>query len=193
MRRWLETKAWQRAQQESVRLVLALVVAGLAEVVAFAAPGGLFWLVVGMAVAALAIGLAGFSVFHKGAAALLRGQLNISALMTVAVSGAFIIGQWPEAAMVMALYSLAELIEARAVTRARNAIKDLLDLSPPQAEVLQPDGSWASVPAAAIDVGAVIRVRPGERPALDGRVVRGHGAVDQSPVTGESIPAEKTA
>lgn len=181
----------QRVQQESVRL--ALVVAGLAEVVAFAAPGGLFWQGVGMAVAALAIGLAGFSVFRKGAAALLRGQLNISALMTVAVSGAFIIGQWPEAAMVMALYSLAELIEARAVTRARNAIKDLLDLSPPQAEVLQPDGSWASVPAAAIDVGAVIRVRPGERLALDGRVVRGHGAVDQSPVTGESIPAEKTA
>ena len=68
--------------------------------------------------AAAAIALAGFSTFRKGLSALRHGRLNINALMTVAVAGAFVIGQWPEAAMVMALYAIAELIEARAVDRA---------------------------------------------------------------------------
>jgi Cd2+/Zn2+-exporting ATPase len=122
---------------------------------------------------------------------LLRGRLNISALMAVAVSGAFVIGQWPEAAMVMALYSLAELIEARAAERARQAITGLLALSPPQVEVLQADGHWASVEARSVAVGAMARVRPGERFALDGCVTTGESTVDQSPVTGESLPVDK--
>ena len=181
----------RRLRVESARLVAALVVAGLAEGMAFFAPDLLMWKLAGMAVAGVAIGLAGFAVFRKGLSALLRGQLNINALMTVAVAGAFAIGQWPEAAMVMALYALAELIEARAVDRARNAIKGLLDLSPQQAEVLQPDGTWAATPAAAVGIGAIVRVRPGERLALDGRVRSGQSAVDQSPVTGESVPVDK--
>ncbi|GAO22078.1 heavy metal translocating P-type ATPase [Alicycliphilus sp. B1] len=115
----------------------------------------------------------------------------INALMSVAVAGAFAIGQWPEAAMVMALYSLAELIEARSVERARNAITGLLALSPSQVEVRQTDGTWASVEAKAVAAGATARVKPGERFALDGRVTAGQGAVDQSPVTGESIPVDK--
>ena len=73
------------------------------------------------ALAAAAIWLAGFSTYRKGFSALLQGRLNINALMTVAVTGAFLIGQWPEAAMVMALYAIAELIEGRAVDRARTA------------------------------------------------------------------------
>ena len=96
-----------------------------------------------MALAALAIGLAGFSTYAKGLAALRHARLNINALMTVAVTGAFLIGQWPEAAMVMALYAIAEWIEARAVDRARNAIQGLLSLTPETAEVQQADGAWA--------------------------------------------------
>ncbi len=88
-----------------------------------------------MALAGVAIALAGFSVYGKGLSALRQGRLNINALMTVAVTGAFLIGQWPEAAMVMALYAIAEAIEARAVDRARSAIKSLLALAPEQAEV----------------------------------------------------------
>jgi Cd2+/Zn2+-exporting ATPase len=144
-----------------------------------------------MAVAAIAIALSGLAVFQKGLTALLHGKLNINALMSVAVIGAFAIGQWPEAAMVMALYSLAELIEARSVERARNAIAGLLALSPQQVEVRQSDGGWASVEAKTVSVGATARVKPGERFALDGRVTAGQGAVDQSPVTGESIPIDK--
>jgi Cd2+/Zn2+-exporting ATPase len=178
-------------QSELVRLIAALMVAVAAEGIHFFAPDPLVWKLLGMGLAALAIALAGLSVFRKGLTALFRGQLNINALMSVAVIGAFVIGQWPEAAMVMALYSLAELIEARSVDRARNAIAGLLALSPPQTEVRQADGTWAVTEAASVGVGSLARVKPGERFALDGRVTAGQGAVDQSPVTGESMPVDK--
>lgn len=93
--------------------------------------------------------------------------------------------------MVMALYSLAELIEARSVDRARNAIAQLLALSPPQIETKQADGSWQSQDAKTVAVGTLARVKPGERFALDGEVTSGQSAVDQSSVTGESIPVDK--
>ena len=126
------------------RLGLALVLTVVAELLAFFVPDTMVFKLAGMALAATAIWLAGFSTYTKGLAALRQGRLNINALMTVAVTGAFLIGQWPEAAMVMALYAIAELIEARAVDRARNAIKSLLDLTPDTAEVRQPDGTWLS-------------------------------------------------
>jgi Cd2+/Zn2+-exporting ATPase len=109
------------------RLGLALGLTVVAELLAFFVPDTMVFKVAGMALAATAIWLAGFSTYTKGLAALRQGRLNINALMTVAVTGAFLIGQWPEAAMVMALYAIAELIEARSVDRARNAIKSLLD------------------------------------------------------------------
>ncbi|MBT9492033.1 MAG: heavy metal translocating P-type ATPase [Paucibacter sp.] len=178
-------------KHELLRLAAALGVALLAELLNYFAPDSNAWQLGGMALAGLAIVLAGGSVFRKGLTALAHGQLNINALMTVAVSGAFLIGQWPEAAMVMALYALAELIEARAVERARHAISGLLALSPQQAELRQPDGSWLLVAAQSVAVGATVRVRPGERLALDGRVTAGQGAIDQAAVTGESVPVDK--
>lgn len=173
------------------RYAWALLLAFGAESVSFLAPDKLIFTGLGMALAAAAIGLAGFSTYVKGLAALRKLRLNINALMTVAVTGAFLIGQWPEAAMVMALYAIAELIEARSVDRARNAIKGLLDRTPEMAEVRQADGSWAEVSAKAVAVGAIMRVKPGARVPLDGVIVSGATSVDQSPVTGESIPVDK--
>ena len=173
------------------RLAAALLLATGAEALSFAAPDVFLWKAVGMLVAALAIGLAGIDTYKKGIAALMRGKLNINALMSVAVTGAFLIGQWPEAAMVMALYALAELIEAKAVDRARNAIKGLLALTPEQALVRGADGTWVTTPAGAISVGATVRIKPGERVALDGIVTLGHGAINQAPITGESIAVDK--
>ncbi|TFZ04602.1 heavy metal translocating P-type ATPase [Ramlibacter rhizophilus] len=174
------------------RLGFALAFAVGAEAVSFLAPEALPWKIAGMALAAVAIWLSGLDVYKKGMAALFRGKLNINALMSVAVTGAFFIGEWPEAAMVMALYAIAELIEARAVDRARNSIKDLLDMAPEKALTLSADGSWAERPAAEIAVGAIVRARPGERVALDGVVIRGESAVNQAPITGESIPVDKS-
>jgi Cd2+/Zn2+-exporting ATPase len=174
------------------RLVAALVLAIAAESVSFMGLEGRGFMVFEMALALGAIGLAGLDTYKKGFAALVRGRLNINALMAVAVTGAFIIGQWPEAAMVMALYAIAELIEARAVDRARNAIQSLLALAPEQAEVKQADGSWRTVMAGEVALGAIARIRPGGRVPLDGIVTEGTSAIDQAPVTGESIPVDKT-
>ncbi len=173
------------------RYGLALAFALGAEFVAFFAPQDPLFSAVGMALAAVAIGLAGFSTYVKGWAALRNLRLNINALMTVAVTGAFVIGQWPEAAMVMALYAIAELIEARSVDRARNAIKGLLDMSPETAEIQQSDGSWTLTPVKTVAVGAVMRVKPGARVPLDAVIASGATSIDQSPVTGESIPVDK--
>jgi Cd2+/Zn2+-exporting ATPase len=175
------------------RLGGALLLALGAEVLGFFAPDTQVWKAAGLAVAAAAIWLAGFDVYKKGLAALRHGRLNINALMTVAVTGAFVIGQWPEAAMVMALYAIAEAIEARAVDRARNAIKGLLAMAPEEASVRQADGSWVTVPVALVALGATVRVRPGERVPMDGVVSAGSSSVNQAPVTGESIPVDKAA
>src|SRR5574340_1783865 len=94
-------------------------------------------------------------------------------------------------AMVMALYAVAERIEARAVGRARHGIAGLLARAPEQARVRQGDGRWQDVAVAAVAVGAIVRVRPGERVPLDGVVTEGSSAIDQAPVTGESIPVDK--
>ena len=173
------------------RMGAALGMAIAAEAVSFFAPDLLIWKLAGMVIAAIAIWLAGLDTYTKGLKALRQGRLNINALMTVAVTGAFVIGQWPEAAMVMALYAIAELIEARAVDRARNAIKGLMALAPDEAEVKQPDGRWKRQASKTIAIEAMVRIKPGERVPLDGLVTSGSSAVDQASVTGESIPVDK--
>lgn len=173
------------------RLALALAIAVAAEATEFFAPEGLSWKLVGMGLSLAAIWLAGLDVYKKGMAALLRGKLNINALMSVAVTGAFLIGQWPEAAMVMALYAIAELIEARAVDRARNAIKGLLALAPDEALMQTAEGQWKLTPVAQVPLEATVRIKPGERVPLDGVVIKGTSAINQAPVTGESIPVDK--
>ena len=173
------------------RLGFGLSLAVAAELLAFFAPETLLFKILGMALAAAAIGLAGLSTYKKGLAALRRGQFNINALMAVAVTGAFLIGQWPEAAMVMALYAIAELIEGRALDRARNAIKSLLDLAPDTAEVREADGDWKEIAATEVALETIVRVKPGARVPLDGVITAGTTAINQAPVTGESIPVDK--
>lgn len=178
-------------RRQMMRLGFALALALGAETLSFFAPEAWGWEAAKMGLAALAIWLAGFGTYRKGLAALRAGRLNINALMTVAITGAFLIGQWAEAAMVMALYAFAELIEARAVERARNAIKGLMSLAPESAEVRLPSAGWSRLVTSEIAVGTVFRVRPGERVPLDGVIAVGCGTVDQSSVTGESIPVDK--
>jgi Cd2+/Zn2+-exporting ATPase len=93
--------------------------------------------------------------------------------------------------MVMFLFTVAELIEAKSLDRARNAIGGLMQLTPETATVQQ-DGQWIEVEVKQIALGNVVRVKPGERIGLDGEVVAGHSTIDQAPITGESLPVEKT-
>ncbi|MGE8362327.1 heavy metal translocating P-type ATPase [Pseudomonas sp.] len=170
-------------------LALSGISAAGAEVLHFteAAPE---WVVA--AVALLAILLCGPTTYKKGWIALRNLNLNINALMSIAVTGAVLIGQWPEAAMVMFLFTLAEMIEARSLDRARNAIRGLMDLAPERATVRQADGEWLEADVKTVVIGAQVRVRPGERIGLDGEIQRGSSAVNQAPITGESLPVEKS-
>jgi Cd2+/Zn2+-exporting ATPase len=133
----------------------------------------------------------GLSTYKKGWIALRNLNLNMNALMSIAVTGALLIGQWPEGAMVMFLFALAEVIEAKSLDRARNAIRGLLALAPQKATVRQADDSWIEVDAASVALDASVRVRPGERIALDGVIVSGRSTVNQAPITGESLPVDK--
>lgn len=144
-------------------------------------------------VALAAIALCGISTYRKGWIALKNGELNINALMTIAVTGAVLIRQWPEAAMVMFLFTIAELIEAKSLDRARNAIRGLMQLAPEKATVQQADGQWLEVDAQSVAVGSMVQVKPGERIGLDGVLVSGGSTVNQAPITGESIPVDKVA
>lgn len=181
----------QDGRRELMRLSAALVLAIFAEGIAYFGGDGMHWRALESLCAVAAIALSGLGTYKKGLNALARVKLNINGLMAVAVTGACVIGQWPEAAMVMTLYAIAELIEARAVDRARNAIQGLLQLTPETADVRQPDGSWASQPVKAVPLQAVVRVVPGGRVPLDGVVAKGSGAVNQAPITGESLPVDK--
>ena len=172
-------------------MAVAGVSAGVAEAVAFSTGNDSAWPVIGLALVSIATG--GWPTYKKGWLALRSGILNINALMSIAVTGAILIGQWPEAAMVMFLFALAEVIEVLSLDRARNAIRGLLAMAPEQATVQQPDGSWLEVPAKTVAVGQLVRIRPGERIPLDGILESGQSAVNQAPITGESIPVAKAA
>ncbi|NWE74365.1 heavy metal translocating P-type ATPase [Pseudomonas yamanorum] len=143
-------------------------------------------------IALISIFSGGLTTYKKGWIALKNLNLNINALMSIAVTGAILIGQWPEAAMVMFLFTVAELIEAKSLDRARNAISGLMQMTPEQATVRQADGSWVEQDVKVIELGAIVRVRPGERIGLDGEVTSGQSTIDQAPITGESLPIEKT-
>lgn len=145
----------------------------------------------GMALAVVAIALPGLGIYRQGLTDLKNRHLGIHALMAVAVTGAFLIGQWPEAAMVMALYVAAERLEDQAMDRARHALGQLLASTPSTAQVQQADGRYASTALEAVPLHAIVRVLPGEQIPLDGTITEGFSSINQAPITGESTPADK--
>ena len=169
-----------------------LVLAGVAAIASEAAHFAALPAWVPALLALMAIATCGLTTYKKGWVALRNRNLNINALMSIAVTGALLLGQWPEAAMVMVLFTLAERIEAMSLDRARNAIQGLLQLAPERATVQQADGSWLAVEAKAVLLQARVRIQPGERLALDGRITSGRSTIDQAAITGESLPVEKT-
>lgn len=132
-----------------------------------------------------------WTVLPKAWIAFKRLRPDMNLLMVVAVVGAVAIGQWLEAATVAFLFALSLALEAWSVGRARRAVSALLALAPPEARLIHPDGREEAVPPDRVPVGGRFRVRPGDRIPLDGRVVEGAGSVDQSPITGESVPVPK--
>jgi Cd2+/Zn2+-exporting ATPase len=138
---------------------------------------------------AIAFGIRFVIVKAWHAARTLRPDMNL--LMTVAVAGAIVIGEWFEAATVAFLFALSLALESWSVARARRAIAALLDLAPPVVRILRADGYEADVPVVDVNPGDRFIVPAGERIALDGRVIAGASSVNQAPITGESVPVEK--
>ncbi len=169
------------------KLALSALLAALAETAHWLDYS--IWLSGGLALCS--IFLSGIKTYQKGWKALRQLDPNMHALMSIAVTGAALIGQWPEAAMVMVLFNIAELLESRSVKRARNAIQSLMKLSPEHALVKQPNGEWKSTETNLVRLGAIIRIKPGMRIPLDGIIQSGNSTIDQAPVTGESMPVEK--
>jgi len=142
------------------------------------------------ALATMSILTAGLPTLKKGWIALRNLTLNIYFLMSLAAGGAIIIGRFPEASMVIFLFAVAEAIEVLSLERVRNAIKSLSVLAPETAEV-KLDAEWREQPVAEVAIGSRIRVRTGSRVPLDARVESGRAALDQAPITGESLPVDK--
>ena len=140
----------------------------------------------------VAILAGGALVLPKALRSLRTLTLDINVLMVVAVIGAVAIGEVAEGAAVVFLFSLSELLESWSVGRARRAIQSLMELTPDTALVRR-EGSWVEVAASEVPLGETILVKPGQKSALDGEVTSGNSAMDQSPITGESLPVEKAA
>ncbi|MGE0406768.1 MAG: heavy metal translocating P-type ATPase, partial [Candidatus Korobacteraceae bacterium] len=135
----------------------------------------------------------GWFIAPRGFRAARGGILDMNFLMSIAAMGAVFIHELGEAASAMFLFSVAQLLEAHSMDRARSAIKALMDLSPSEATVKQPDGNEKVLPVQDVGIGDVVIVRPGQKIPLDGVIVEGESAVDQAPITGESIPVDKAA
>lgn len=134
----------------------------------------------------------GWDIASHWVRAALKGKItfDIDLLTIIAAVGAAILGEWTEGAFLLFLFSLAHALEHYAMGRARNAIKALADLTPDTAFV-QRDGKETEVPIAEVEVGDVVIVHPGQRIPVDGKVKSGRSAVNQAPITGESVPVEK--
>ena len=145
----------------------------------------------------IAIGVAGQIIFRNGYYSALNRNLDIDLLMSIAISGAVIAGLvfgeslYFEAATLAFLFSVAELLERYSMDRARNSLQELMDLSPDEATVKR-DGEEVTVSVDDVVVGDIVVVRPGEKIPMDGEVLDGESAVNQAPITGESVPVDKT-
>ena len=194
----------RRAEQVDIdstpwrKLLAALVVALSSEAVELAVEYGFVgealhdageWISFALAVAAIA--LAGVGTLKKGFRSLLKADFNMNALMSVAVVGGVLIAAWPEAAMVMVLFEISEAIEGLSMTKARRSIRKLMEVAPEEALVRTQSG-YERLPVDEVGVGAMVRVAPGDRVPLDGKITSGATALDQSMVTGESMAAEKS-
>src|SRR5687767_6077374 len=190
MRMWLEHEE-PRASASDVRLRLWLTVVSGAAIAAGIGLNALGNAPGAMALFASAALFGGIFPARRAIAAIRTRTIDINVLMVIAVAGALALGEWLEGASVVFLFAVAQWLEVRTLERARQAIRALIDLSPRQALVKRHDVEEL-VPTDSLLPGDVIVVRPGDKVPADGRVVAGHSDVNEAPMTGESLPVDKT-
>ena len=176
----------QKADWELRRAALS----GIALAIGYAAEKFAGPMMVFLPLYIVAMVLGGWGNFRKAARALPRGNFNMSVLMSIAVIGALAIGQYEEGASVAFLYAISEMLEAWTMEKARRSIRDLMDIAPKVAIVRRGE-SETEMSVEDIIVGDVLIIRPGEKIAMDGIILKGESAVNQAAITGESLPVEK--
>lgn len=140
---------------------------------------------------AAAILLGGFPLFQTGLKNLIRLEFDMKTLMTIAVIGAAIIGEWSEGAVVVILFAISEVLEGYSMDKARASIQSLMELTPEEALGVR-NGRELLLKTEEIDIGDIMLVKPGQKIAMDGIIVEGASSVNQAAITGESVPVEKT-
>lgn len=139
---------------------------------------------------ASSIVIGGYSLFKAGFYNLIRLRFNMKTLMTVAVIGAALIGEWLEGAVVVILFAISEALERFSMDRARQSIRSLVDMAPKEALVRR-NGEELVIPVEAIEVGDIMLIKPGQKLAMDGIVRSGRSSMNEAAITGESVPVEK--
>jgi Zn2+/Cd2+-exporting ATPase len=151
---------------------------------------GYFYGKIGVLFFAAAIITGGYPLFKTGLQNLIRLQFDMKTLMTIAIIGAAVIGQWSEGAVVVILFAISEVLESFSMEKARGSIRSLMELSPQEATIIR-TGQETLVPIDMIKIEDVMIVKPGQRIAMDGVVIEGTSTVNQAAITGESVPVEK--
>lgn len=139
----------------------------------------------------IAIVVGGFDMFKSGLLNLSRFYFDMKTLMTIAIIGAAIIGEWREGAVVVFLFAVSEALEAYSMSKARQSISQLMDIAPPSATIRR-GGHLVEVDTEFIQINDVLIVKPGQKIAMDGIVLKGASSVNQASITGEAVPVYKT-